>query len=122
MEWNVAKFRKSGPPHQVQFSDEDGANIKPPAPHGRFNARRSYQHDAQASGSFACSPTRLRVVLVFSPDKVEMELFLSLQQRYITRLFKVTISGQRFGNLPVLHDEKGNAVGQRPMFVRPSIV
>ena len=73
MEQNVAKFRKSGPPHQVQFSDEGAANIKPPAPHGRFNARRSYQHDAQASGSFACSPTRLRVVLVFSPDEVEME-------------------------------------------------
>src|ERR1035441_2317732 len=44
----------------------------------------------------------------------------SRQQRFEARLLEVTVTGESFRKTFILHHDKGNAVGQRPILVRPA--
>jgi hypothetical protein len=41
------------------------------------------------------------------------------QQRLEARLLKMTVPREGFGKTFILHHDKGNAVGKRPILVRP---
>jgi len=43
----------------------------------------------------------------------------SLQQRHKSRLLEVVIRSEGFGDSVILHDDKRDAIGQRPIFIRP---